>query len=61
MGLWSDAGTDDGFVARLGAVFGTCRAEPVTFDNPLQPGRTVTQTVYLGWRVPGNRGPRTTG
>ena len=48
MGLWSDAAPDEGFLARMGEVFADCRAEPVTFENPLQPGRTATQTVYLG-------------
>lgn len=52
MGLWSDAEPDERFVARLDEVFADCRAEPVTFDNPLQPGRTVTQTVYLGRATP---------
>lgn len=46
MGLWSDAVTDEGFVARLAAVFETARAEPVTFHNPLQ-DKPFTQTVYL--------------
>ncbi len=45
-GLWSNFPPDDGFVARLGAIFSTARAEPVTFHNPLQ-NRSFTQTVYL--------------
>jgi spermidine synthase len=47
MGLWSDARTDEAFVARLEQVFETARAEPVTFHNPLQ-DKPFTQTVYLG-------------
>lgn len=46
MGLWSDARTDDAFVARMGKVFTAARAEPVTFHNPLQ-DKPFTQTVYL--------------
>jgi spermidine synthase len=45
-GLWSNEGPDDGFVARLTDVFGSARAEPVTFHNPLQ-NRPFTQTVYI--------------
>lgn len=45
-GLWSDARPDDAFAARLAAVFGEARAEPVTFHNPLL-DRPFTQTVYL--------------
>ncbi|MEM7192352.1 MAG: spermidine synthase [Pseudomonadota bacterium] len=45
-GLWSDARTDDAFLARLKSVFTDARAEPVTFLNPLQ-DRPFTQTVYL--------------
>jgi len=45
-GLWSDARPDDAFTARLASVFAHARAEPVTFDNPLQ-DRPFTQTVYL--------------
>jgi spermidine synthase len=45
-GLWSDALPDDAFTARLSGVFAAARAEPVTFDNPLQ-DRPFTQTVYL--------------
>lgn len=48
MGLWSDAAIDEAFLSRIAQVFETARAEPVTFDNPLQPGKTITQTVYLG-------------
>jgi len=45
-GLWSNETPDDAFTTRLGAVFSEARAEPVTFDNPLQ-GSPFTQTVYL--------------
>jgi len=45
-GLWSNALPDDAFTARLSSVFAAARAEPVTFDNPLQ-DRPFTQTVYL--------------
>jgi len=44
--LWSNDPPDERFTARLATTFATARAEPVTFDNPLQ-GRPVTQTVYL--------------
>lgn len=47
MGLWSDAVTDEGFVARMSNVFGKAWADPVTFHNPLQ-DKPFTQTVYLG-------------
>ena len=46
MGLWSDAREDHAFTARLNAVFASGRAEPVTFDNPLQ-NQPFTQTVYI--------------
>lgn len=46
MGLWSDAVTDAGFVARLETVFDKAWAEAVTFHNPLQ-DKPFTQTVYL--------------
>ena len=46
MGLWSDATEDEAFTSRLNQVFKTARAEPVTFDNPLQ-NKPFTQTVYL--------------
>jgi spermidine synthase len=49
MGVWSDAAADPAFEERLGSVFERVRAEPVAFDNPLQPGRQVVQTVYLGY------------
>lgn len=52
MGLWSDAVTDESFVARLGTVFKTARAEPVTFHNPLQ-DKPFTQTVYLARKADG--------
>ncbi|HEY0223334.1 MAG TPA: spermidine synthase [Pseudolabrys sp.] len=45
-GLWSNELPDDGFTARLGRVFASVRAEPVTFHNPLQ-DKPFTQTVYL--------------
>jgi spermidine synthase len=45
-GLWSNDRPDDAFTARLASVFAQARAEPVTFDNPLQ-DRPFTQTVYL--------------
>jgi len=47
MGLWSNDRPDMTFTSRLATVFDQARAVPVTFDNPLQPGQTVTQTVYL--------------
>lgn len=47
MGLWSDAREDTDFTQRLAQVFGSARAEPVTFHNPLQ-DKPFTQTVYLG-------------
>lgn len=46
-GLWSNELPDDVFTARLATVFANARAEEVTFQNPLQEGRTFTQTVYL--------------
>ena len=46
MGLWSDQVEDTAFTARLKQVFGTARAELVTFDNPLQ-NKPFTQSVYL--------------
>lgn len=49
-GLWSDAHGDEAFTARLRAVFGSARAEPVTFHNPLQ-DKPFTQTVYLARKV----------
>jgi hypothetical protein len=45
-GLWSNDRPDPAFTARLAGVFADARAEPVTFDNPLQ-DRPFTQTVYL--------------
>lgn len=45
-GLWSNELPDDGFTGRLAAVFGSARAETVTFPNPLQ-GNEFTQTIYL--------------
>jgi spermidine synthase len=46
-GLWSNDPPDAAFTERLASVFAAARAEPVTFANPLQGGRQVTQTVYL--------------
>lgn len=46
MGLWSDARTDEAFVARMKLVFTDAWSEPVTFHNPLQ-DKPFTQTVYL--------------
>ncbi|HEY0000987.1 MAG TPA: hypothetical protein VGB74_11075, partial [Actinoplanes sp.] len=45
-GLWSNDPPDDEFTGVLREVFGTARAEVVSFDNPLQ-GRLSTNTVYL--------------
>lgn len=50
MGLWSDAREDKAFTQRLKQVFGAARAEPVTFDNPLQ-NKPFTQTVYLAQKT----------
>lgn len=47
MGLWSDAEPDPRFVDRLSGVFAHARAEPVTFPNPLQAQKPITQTIYL--------------
>lgn len=47
VGLWSDDRPDVAFIELLESVFGDARAEPVTFANPLQDGREITQTVYL--------------
>ena len=52
-GLWSNDPPDPAFTERLAAVFATARAEPVTFANPLQDGRPVTQTVYLATAAAG--------
>ncbi|WP_300391218.1 spermidine synthase [Henriciella sp.] len=46
MGLWSDAGADEAFIARMASVFREAWSEPVTFHNPLQ-DKPFTQTVYL--------------
>ena len=46
MGLWSDAGADEAFTARMRQVFSEAWSEPVTFHNPLQ-DKPFTQTVYL--------------
>jgi spermidine synthase len=52
-GLWSNDLPDDAFTARLSSVFAAARAEPVTFDNPLQ-DRPFTQTVYLAKKQSGS-------
>lgn len=44
--LWSNDLPDEDFTARLASIFAEARAEPVTFQNPLQ-DRPFTQTVYL--------------
>jgi spermidine synthase len=51
-GLWSNDPPDEGFTARLAGIFAEAWPAAVTFDNPLQSGRAVTQTVYLA-RAPG--------
>ena len=51
MGLWSDQIEDEAFTARLKQVFGTARAERVTFDNPLQNNKPFTQSVYLAKNI----------
>jgi len=45
-GLWSNELPDEAFIACLGGVFASVRAELVTFHNPLQ-NRPVTQTIYI--------------
>jgi spermidine synthase len=45
-GLWSNDKPDPAFTDRLSDVFAEARAEPVTFQNPLQ-NTPFTQTVYL--------------
>jgi hypothetical protein len=52
-GLWSNDPPDPAFTERLATIFATARAEPVTFANPLQDGRPVTQTVYLATAAAG--------
>jgi len=47
--LWSDDPPDPGFVATLGEVFESPRAETVSFDNPLLE-RESSCTVYLARR-----------
>jgi len=44
--LWSDAAPDDAFIAVASDVFSSCRAEVVSFDNPLTDG-TASATVYV--------------
>ena len=46
-GLWSNDAPDADFTHRLSEVFAHVEAIAVSFDNPLQEGRTVTQTIYL--------------
>ena len=53
MGLWSNDGPDTRFVDKLSGVFSSARAEPVTFNNPLQDNKPFTQTVYLARKEPG--------
>ncbi len=53
MGLWSNDLPDQNFTDRLAGVFGSARAEPVTFPNPLQDNKPFTQTVYLARKEPG--------
>ncbi len=48
-GLWSNDPPDPRFIRRLASVFAEARAEPVTFENPLQ-DREHTQAVYLARR-----------
>lgn len=45
-GLWSNEPPDAAFTERLASVFALARAEPVTFNNPLQ-RKDFTQCVYL--------------
>jgi spermidine synthase len=47
--LWSDDTPDEAFIAVVEAVFGSCRAEVVSFQNPLT-GGTGTSTVYVAVR-----------
>ena len=44
--LWSDAAPDGAFVAVAEDVFSSCRAELVTFENPLTEGNS-SATVYV--------------
>ena len=48
--LWSNDAPDDGFTARLAAVFASAHAEEVVFPNPLME-EDCTQTVYMGMRA----------
>ena len=48
-GLWSNDPPDQEFIATLGKVFATARAQVVTFPNPIQ-GRPATNTVYVATR-----------
>lgn len=48
VGLWSDEPPHEAITALLGSAFEEAWAEPVVFANPLQPGREITQAVYLG-------------
>ncbi|MGF7007018.1 spermidine synthase [Aminobacter sp. BE322] len=51
--LWSNNREDPTFTDVLRAAFGVGRAEPVTFDNPLQ-GRKAHQCVYIARKVGGS-------
>ena len=44
--LWSDDPPDEGFVAVVEGVFGSCEAHVVSFPNPLTGGH-ATNTVYV--------------
>jgi spermidine synthase len=44
--LWSDDPPDEEFLAALNTVFGTARAEVVTFPNPLTRGESAN-TIYV--------------
>lgn len=52
VGLWSDERPDEAITGLLGGAFAQSWAEPVVFANPLQDGREITQTVYLGRKSP---------
>lgn len=56
-GLWSDDPPDEGFLTRLGEVFGRTQAEVVPFSSPYHQVE-ATNTVYLsGDPLPAGRGP----
>jgi len=48
VGLWSDEAPDKAITDLLRSAFADAWAEPVVFENPLQEGREVVQSVYLG-------------